>query len=82
MEFEMGMLLFWVGIFYLQLGLFYLQFVFVAYGNSALLLTVEIWFGLCFLRWKIGLTFLLTVPAFRKLELFFLAHGPHTWHRE
>ena len=48
----------WVGFFYLRLGLFYLRLVFVAYGHLvwSFLLTV-IWFGLFYLRWKIGLVF-------------------------
>ena len=48
-----------VGLFYLRVSLFYLRLVFVAYGQLAwsFLLTVEIWFGLFRLRWKIGLVF-------------------------
>ena len=68
---------FWVGFFYLRLGPFCLRLVFVAYGQLAwsFLITVEFRFGLFYLRSKIGLVFLLTVPPRQKLGLVFLAYG-------
>ena len=42
------------------------------------LLTVEIWLGLLCLQWKIGWTFLLTVPPVQKLGLVFFAYGSPT----
>ena len=76
------------GLFYFRLGLFYLWLVFATYGGL-FLLTVEIRFGLFYLRLKFGLvffahggksarSFLLTVPLSGKLGLVFFAYGSPT----
>ena len=70
-----------VGLFYLRVSLFCLRLVFVAYGQLAwsFLLTVEIWFGLFCLRWKIGLVFFTYGgKSVRKLGLVFFAYGSPT----
>ena len=74
-----------VGLFYLRVSLFYLRLVLVACGGLfclrlkfglVFLLTVEIRFGLFFLRWKIRFDlFYLRFPLSRKLGLVFFAYG-------
>ena len=71
----------WVGLSYLRLGLFCLRLVFVAYGNLvwSFLLTVEIWFGLLCLRWKICLVFFTyrPPPPSKNWIWSFCLHFPH-----
>ena len=52
-------ILFGVGLFHLRSGLSYFRLVLVADENLAwsFLLTVELWFGLLSIQWKIGLVF-------------------------